>query len=127
MKVYQKMARLVVARGNCIKTNNNEWLKKHEATLEKLVDDLPHGSGIDGKTEFDFEASNENKLVIKSSYHHMNDGGYYDGWTEFKVIVTPDLAFGFGLKVQGAFPRKYADTRDYLIETFNYALEAEVE
>jgi hypothetical protein len=125
-KVYQVLAYSFVAWQNCVKSGNKEWEDKHEETIKGIIDSLPHGSGIDGTTSFDFDESREEKLVINSSYHSMNDDGYYDGWTDIKLVITPSLAFGFNLKVTGSFPRRYSDTKDYLHETFSYALSEEV-
>ena len=125
-KVYQTLASSFVAWQNCVKSGNKEWEDKHEETINKLIDDLPHGSGIDGTTSFNFEESREDKLVINSSYHSMNDTGYYDGWTDIKLVITPSLAFEFNLKVIGSFPKRYSDTKDYIHETFSDALSEEL-
>ncbi len=126
-KWYREMASRVDAYHTCVKTGNTLWEEKHEARIVELLDMLPHGSGIDGTTDIALDKSSGEKLIILSSYHHMNDGGYYDGWTEFKVIVTPSLQFGARVKVTGSFPRRYADTRDYLHEVFDSAINEEVE
>jgi hypothetical protein len=124
--VASQISSRLVAIENCEKSNNQEWKLRHAEEIKKLVDSLPHGSGIDGKTELDFSRSTPEKLVLTGSYHSMNDGGYYDGWTDFTLTVTPSLAYGFNLKVSGAFPRRYAETREYLAEVFQEALGTEV-
>ena len=53
----------------------------------------------------------------------MDAGGGYDGWTEHSVIVTPDLATGFDLKVTG---RDKRDIKEYLGELFYAALCEEI-
>jgi hypothetical protein len=53
----------------------------------------------------------------------MNDNGMYDGWTTHQVIVTPSLAFGFTLKITG---RDRNQIKDYLSETYHYALEQHI-
>lgn len=54
-------------------------------TEEKLIDLLPHGSGIDASWEVT-EHDNGN-VTAKNSFHSMNDGGYYDGWMNFTVRI----------------------------------------
>jgi len=52
----------------------------------------------------------------------MDEHGYYDGWTEHKVIVTPHLTHEFDLKVTG---RDKNGIKDYIVETFDNALDSE--
>jgi len=113
---WQEMAKQVNARINCIKANNTEWENRHEDTIEEMVKELPHGSGLDGEWSFDYEKSTSNKLVLHMSYHAMNENGYYDGWIDFTVTVMGSLMFGHEMKITGNFG-KYQDIRDYLYDT----------
>ncbi len=123
-KLYQQIASTLQAIENCRKSGNAEWEVKHESTIDSLVADyMPSGSGIDNGTTLDND-STPNKLIFTTAFHHMNDGGMYDGWTEHRVIITPDLASGFDIKVTG---RDRNDIKDYLAETFHQALDAEIE
>jgi hypothetical protein len=54
----------------------------------------------------------------------MDEHGGYDGWTEHSIIVTPDLASGFDLRVNG---RDRRDIKEYLAEIFGYALDADID
>jgi hypothetical protein len=45
----------------------------------------------------------------------MNEGGYYDGWTEHQVIITPSLQHGFDVRVTG---QDRNEIKDYLAELF---------
>ena len=112
----------LVARANCEKTGNAEWLSKHTAALIELAKDLPSGSGIDRGTKIDLEASSQNRLVLTLGYHHMNNVGIYDGWTEHKIIVTPDLLFGFNLRITG---RDRNQIKEYLHDVYSQALNTE--
>lgn len=85
---------------------------------------MPHGSGIDAGIKLLAEESNKNKIVFQFCFHHMNDGGFYDGWTEHKAIVTPSLQFDFDLKITG---RDRNDVKEYLYEIISHALETECE
>lgn len=77
--------------------------------------ELPSGSGIDCGTKIDLDASNRNKLVLLAAYHHMNESGMYDGWTEHRIIVVPDLASGFTLNITG---RNRNGIKEYLYDTY---------
>lgn len=72
------------------------WLER----VERIMDTAPSGSGIDLGTRLDLEESGNTKLVFQVDYHHMNDSGYYDGWTEHRAIVTPRLT-GIDIKITG--------------------------
>jgi hypothetical protein len=125
MKIYQQLSSSFQAYNNCLKSNNTEWEEKHYDKILTLIDQLPHGSGIDGKTELDFEKSNNNKLVINSEFHHMDENGYYDGWINFSLTIEPGWD-GVDITIKGNFG-KYQDLKDYLIETFGYELEKEIQ
>lgn len=114
---YSKLANLFVAHENCVKLGNKEWEITHREKLEEFIKNyLPHGSGFDSGTKFLWDESNRNKLVFSADFHHMNEGGYYDGWTEHKVIITPDLLFGYNIKVTG---RNRNDIKEYISQCFS--------
>lgn len=123
-KLYQKIASLIAARNNCRKSNNNEWLVTHEDTIEFLVKNyMPSGSGIDCGTQINLEKSTPEKLVFTFSYHHMNEGGMYDGWTEHTLTVRPSLAHDIDIRISG---RDRNQIKEYLYETYQHALTQEV-
>ncbi len=119
---------------NCRRSGNSEWLASHTATIDSLVKDfMPSGSGIDCGTKFDWDASScerqaageyPSRLVFLFSFHHMNENGMYDGWTEHKAIVRPSLQFGFSLTITG---RNRNGIKEYLHEVFSADLSAELE
>lgn len=105
---------------NCLSTGNTEWQCRHSETILQIVENcLPSGSGIDCGTKIDLDASTPDKLVFDVQYHHMNDGGYYDGWTQHQVIVTPSLGFDFNLRITG--PNRN-EIKEYLHECYRTAL-----
>jgi hypothetical protein len=116
--LVKQIAQTVEARQNCIKSNN-PWADKHKEILNQLNDLLPSGSGIDNGTKIDIETSKPDRLVFNFSYHHMNEGGYYDGWTHHELIVTPSLVHGFNLRITG---RDRNQTKEYLYEVYQSAL-----
>ncbi len=116
--IAQKLASTVQARLNCLARNNTEWEDKHTEVIAQLMRSLPSGSGIDSGTEIDLDASNGEKLVFTMDFHHMNENGYYCGWTYHKVIVTPCFD-GFDVKITG---RDRNGIKEYLGDTYHYAL-----
>ena len=123
-KLYKHFAGTLQAYQNCIKTGNKIWEEKHLEKLNKMIDCLPHGSGIDSDVELDFEKSNPNKLVFNFSFHFMDDYGMYDGWIDYKLTVTPNLYNDFDLYITG---RNKREIKDYFYEIFDYALRQEIE
>lgn len=101
-----------------------EWFDRWSDTIEQLCKDfMPSGSGFDSGTKIDLDASHAEKLVFHTSFHHMNDGGFYDGWTEHTVTVTPSFR-GINIRIGG---RNRNDIKDYIHESFDYALCQEIE
>lgn len=122
-KAYSRIAQLLVAIDNCENSNNTEWKHKHQDRLESIVERvMPHGSGFDSGCKL-LDESTPERLVFSADFHHMNDGGYYDGWSEHTVIVQPSLAHGFSLRVTG---RNRNDIKDYIAETMEYALNSDI-
>ena len=123
-KLYKHFSGTLQAYQNCIKTGNEIWEKKHLEKLNAMIDELPHGSGIDSDVELNLEKSNPNKLVFNFSFHFMDENGMYDGWIDYKLIVIPDLYNDFSLWIAG---RNKREIKDYLYEIFDYALRQEIE
>lgn len=118
---YSKLANLFVAHENCVKAGNKEYEDIHADKLEEFVKNyLPHGSGFDNGTKFLWEESNRNKLVFSADFHHMDDNGMYCGWSEHKVIVTPDLLFGYNIKVTGQNKRGIKEYISGCFQGFDY-------
>ena len=125
MKLYRKLASLVQAHINCEISGNKEWFEKHEARIEELVKNyMPSGSGFDCGTKIDLDKSTPEKLVFYTDFHHMNEVGYYDGWTEHRITVRPSLAFGFTLTISG---KNRNEIKDYIHQVFDCALNEEIE
>jgi len=121
--LYQELSSLLLAIENCEKAGNHEWHSKHRDNIKSLVSDLmPSGSGIDSGTSFDFDASKPERLVLSFGYHHMDEGGGYDGWTYHTAVVKPSLAFDFDLRITG--PDRNG-IKDYLHECYEVALREE--
>ena len=108
---------------NCVRTDNREWKERHSARLGRLEKKLPSGSGIDRGVKLDFERSAPQKLVFSTYYHHMNEHGSYDGWTDHVVTVTPVFG-GLEVRISG---RDRNEIKEYLNDTFYHALMKEVD
>ena len=124
MKNYQRIASLLQAVENCERMNNNEWKHKHIEHIEDMCNNGPSGGGIDSGTEFNWDKSSPYKLFFIVDFHHMNDAGYYDGWTNHEVIVTPDLAMEINLRITGK-DRNYI--KDYLYDVYHHWLTQDEE
>jgi hypothetical protein len=103
--LYSELSSLIQARLNCLSATANEsqrqWADKHEERIERLVKDfMPSGSGFNSGTKIDLDSSHAGKLVFDTSFHHMTENGYYDGWTDHTVTVTPSFQ-GFDIRVSG--------------------------
>lgn len=91
--------------------------------LKRLAGMLPSGSGINCGTTIDYPLSTENKIVLLTSFHHMDDVGMYDGWTEHKLTITPTFT-GFNIAITG---RNRNDIKDYLCDVYSASLRTEIE
>lgn len=122
--LFQHLAARVNAIANCKRAGNKEWIARHAAVIRGLVREyMPSGSGIDSGTRFRSDLSRDSLLAFETSFHHMHDGGAYDGWTEHMVRVRPCLMFGFTLSISG--PNRN-DIKEYLRDVFSAALEREL-
>ena len=114
MKNITKIANLLSAIENCRKSGNKEWYANHSDSLDSIIKDGPSGSGIDCGTKLD-ESSTKDKVVLICEFHHMNENGMYDGWTEHKIIVTASLQNSFDLRITG---RDRNQIKEYLHEVY---------
>lgn len=118
--IVREIASAIVAMRNARESGNDTWTDRHADNAERLVREfLPSGSGIDCGTTLDLDASRPDRIVLSASYHHMDESGGYDGWTDHNVVVTPSLAFGHNVRVTGR-NRNYI--KSYLAEVYDYAL-----
>ena len=123
MKFYKRLYATLNALKTCYKNNNTEWIEKHEEDLLKWVKLLPHGSGIDGNVRV--ELSKTDKILITFDYHCMDENGYYCGWIEYKISVSPDFLCDINIKfVKGRNYDSYA--KDYLLSIFYETLTKEL-
>ncbi len=110
--VIQYLANAIPARARCEQANNPHatvW----DIKASHLLSFAPSGSGFDcGTSLID---GDEKKITFHTSFHHMNECGMYDGWTEHDVIVTPAFD-GFNLRVTG---RDRNQIKNYIADVFH--------
>lgn len=133
--LYQELATLLDARATCHgradATGDDDeqvihWVDiaiTHTDAIESIVAAGPSGAGIDSGTMIDLDVSTPEKLVFGVCYHHMDEYGYYDGWTDHTITVRPSLQFGIDIKISG---RNRNDIKDYLHDVFRTWLKSEV-
>jgi len=127
LPVYQAIAARVTAWHNCQKPEANEsqrsWTPEHKRSADTICrNHMPSGSGIDNGTQIVWEQSSRERLVFKSALHKMDENGYYDGWLDFTVTVTPSLLYGIELRFVGIQGRDKFNHLDYLRDRFDCAL-----
>jgi hypothetical protein len=120
-RVYECIARAIVARNNCQQNGNTEWHTEHTNRIERLIrDHLPHGSGFDNGTSIDWTKSTGERLIFNTAFHHMDEHGSYCGWSDHSVIVNPSLCYGFDVRVTG---RGRRGIKEYIGDAFHSALD----
>jgi len=109
---------------NCIKSGNTEWEVRWYERLNKLVELIPSGSGIDtGPRSHSSVEIKPDAIRFDIEYHHMNDAGVYDGWTEHSVTVRP--AFDdIDVRISG---RDRNQIKDHIHEVMYHAFTRRVE
>ena len=120
MKLYKLIAQTVAWEPKA-----EDWADNREKLLSYIEKNLlPSGSGIDCGTQIIRKARKSSAFGMTMSFHHMNEGGYYDGWTEHAIVVVPDLQFDFTLAIGG---RDRNQIKDYLGDVYDACLREEVD
>lgn len=125
--IYKVLASLVVAYHRCAKTpeTHAEWRDTHEERIQQIVADfLPSGSGWDHGSKIDLDASTDERLVFYGSYHHIDESGFYDGWTDHRITAKASLWADILIGISG---RNRNDIKEYLSECFDCALRAKIQ
>jgi len=115
IKIYREIAKSLTAYRNCIEAKNEEWEVKHERRIDELLNELPYGSGLDGKWSMDYAKSNDTQLVFYMQYHCMNENGSYEGWVNFTLKIKASLQFDIDLSITGNFDKRQ-DVKEYLYD-----------
>jgi len=102
------------ALSNCQQIHNAKWEETWRQRLQGIMENAPSGSGIDSGTQFLDEKSTQAKLVFQADYHHMDEGGSYDGWTSHRVTARSTFT-GIVVTVSG---RNRNEIKEYLGDVF---------
>lgn len=116
-------AHYLVAKQNCFANGNAEWYQKHGDALRRLNAFLPSGSGVGNGSYLDQLRSGRDVLRFCTSFHHMDEHGCYDGWTDHVVSVRPMFE---GLDITSVTGRDRNDIKEHLAVLFLEALQLEV-
>lgn len=106
-----------------VESGNPEWVTRWQTRIAKLIELIPSGSGIDRgpRKRSDVEISST-AIRFEIGYHHMNEGGFYDGWTEHTITIRPAFE-GVDVRVSG--PNRN-EVKDHLHEAMEYAFTRHV-
>lgn len=118
---YSALSSALVAFNNCVSRGSNAMAAQWSEYMARITKQhAPSGSGFDCGTTFCYSDSTADKLVFSTSFHHMDEHGAYDGWTEHSVIVTPSFS-GIHVRVTG---RDRNEIKDYIANAFYSLAEA---
>lgn len=116
MKLYEAIAH----NARLLKLDESHWKESAGIRAERINTLLPRGSGFDMGTRL--LTANDTKIVFLTNFHHMDENGFYDGWTEHRVTVTPSLMGGVAIRVTG---RDKRGIKAYILDVFNSFLNEE--
>jgi hypothetical protein len=92
----------------------------HENKINELCYLLPHGSGIDNGVKLMIEESKPERIIFYFEFHHMDENGFYSGWTEHNLTITPSFLNDFHMKISG---KNKNMIKDYLYDLFYEVFE----
>ncbi len=121
MNVLEAMAAAYQALENCLVNGNTLWASRWSDRITQLAQLLPSGSGFDNGSHIVEGAFKPAVCAFRTSFHHMDENGYYDGWTDHTVRVHAEL---LGLRIAVSGPNRN-DIKDYIAEAFHGVLTAE--
>jgi hypothetical protein len=124
MKNYAHIARVVnwYNRVRVCETVCSIGIDLSAEALAKIRADLPSGSGIDSGTELDPYECKPDRLVFSLGFHHMDENGFYDGWTQHQVILKPSLENGFDMRITG---KDRNQIKEYLYQVYDSYFNSE--
>jgi len=117
--LYEEIAILIDAIKNCQQMGNAVWEDNHRERLQEIErNHLPSGAGFDSGSTINLDRCSQNRIVIESGFHMMDEWGSYIGWIHFDVIVVPVFG-GIDVIVKGPFAKADAmDLKEYIATVF---------
>ena len=113
MKLYQAIAQ----NARLLALADPAFIDMAEARQKRITDCFPSGSGFDAGTKL--ISADDSRIVFETSFHHMDENGFYDGWTEHRVTVRASLMHDFIVDVAG---KNRNGIKDYIAEQFAFVL-----
>ncbi len=126
--IASRIASLLLAIKNCERpgflTHAQDMQDMHEHALKRIMDEAPRGSGFNHGTSLNREKRNDNQILFVTGFHHMDENGFYDGWTWHNVYVRANLVFGLKITISGSDRN---GIKDYIHEVFHSWLAKQVD
>lgn len=82
---------------------------------------LPSGSGFDSGTSVSVDTCRDDCIQLFTTFRHMNDIGYYDGWTAHPVYIRATFG-GISITVGG---RNRNGIKEYILDVLQDLLNRE--
>ncbi len=82
--------------------------------VEICEQDLPSGSGFNNGSKIDWDRTDRNQVVMHTSFLHMDDAGYYVGWTHHMITISPSWD-GLDIRISGIDEN---GIKDYIADAF---------
>jgi hypothetical protein len=114
-KIFIRLAELANWHTRTVIGGMVKWQDKTQDFIDSIMDTAPSGSGIDCGTELRIDDCTPTKLVFGLSFHHMNEHGCYDGWSDHEVIIKPTFG-GFSMRITG---RDRNGIKEYLADVYD--------
>lgn len=111
----------LATRLQCIKHADDHPIYKgsqgvHKAVVKRIMSTAPSGSGFDAGTKIHKEVYGKGTrkydllaLQFLAEFHHMDDIGYYCGWTKHIVTVRSALSGELHIAISGPNKRQIKD------------------
>ncbi len=124
--IASRIASLLLAIKNCERPGllNPAAQDMQERALKRIMEEAPSGSGFDHGTSLNREKCNDNQIVFVTGFHHIDENGFYDGWTWHDVYVRANLVFGLKITITGG---NRNHIKDYVHEVFHSWLSKKVD
>ena len=121
---YLHIASALAAKANCERHDNGTWLEIWDEVIRQISDSAPKGSGFDCGSEILILKSDQSTLRFYTQYHHMDDNGFYCGWSSHHINVKPAFIGGFDMVVHG---QDRNQIKDYIAEVFHHWLSEPID